>query len=131
MESAEGAVDNGERAIGCETADHVGLVFNHGAIAFFTLRSGLQGAAAFGGGSGEEHIGHRQDANVAADEHEAFVFRICEEGPASFDQRIDAQGGNHQSPGGGAALAEAKGGPDQEREGQVSQWIALDAIDEP
>src|SRR6266404_7057876 len=131
MESAEGPVGKSKRAVRREAADQVRLVFDHGAIALLAFGGGLLSDPAFRGGGGEQHVGHCQDTNVAADEHETLVFGVGEERSAAFKKRIDAEGCDQQGAGGGASLAEAKRGPDQEREGQISERVILDAIYEP
>ena len=131
MESAEGGVDKRERPVRREAANKVGLVFDHGAITPLAGGGGLQSAAAFQGRGCEQHIGHRQDANITANQHEAVALRVGEERSSPSEQGIDAKRRDQQCAGGGAALAKAEGSPDQEREGQISERVVLNSIDKP
>src|SRR5882724_11786364 len=131
MESAEGAVGKGKRAVRREAADQVRLVFDHGAIALLAFGGGLLSNPAFRRCGGEQHVGHCKDTNVAADEHKALMFGVGEEWAAAFEERIDAEGCDQQGASSGAARAEAERGPHQEGKGQISEWVILDAIYEP
>jgi hypothetical protein len=106
VELTVGAVDESERAAGLEPADQVGLVFHDGAQTPLALGHGLFGSPALGCGRRQQHVRNRQDANIAADQHQAFPFAVSQERPAPAQERVDRQHCDKQGAGGCPALAE-------------------------
>ena len=48
--------------------------------------------AAFGRGRGQEQVGYRQNADIAADEHQAHPLAGGEERPAAVQKRVEGYG---------------------------------------
>ena len=126
---AEGRVHKGNFAVRQKAADQIRLLGQHGAQPAFVLHQAEARAPALGGEGGEQQVGRRHDAKIAADQLE--LRRIVVGQPVPLEQEIKSHGRHHQRAGGRPARAEPESAPQQERHGQVGQQEIVEAIDKP